>query len=446
VKTLPGMSVQPDTLNVNRVYLADFDRITYSQVAWTPEDILQLTTSLEQKLKLLLLVKSHVIIPIPHLLESELAHEVIGRHPELFTSGAVVPSLQEGFSSVRDFLQKKLVDEDRFQASLYQGAGQDDIAAMVDESATIVHWNSVKATEWFRTRLLADLNDPHSLLRLAFKAQGLSLLPETIEQIEQHDKLSRTDVYKVAKGLGDLRQWELLANYADFVYYLGDALGVKSEGILPQENLLDFTLSDLASGDTSLSENEVFAKVFIDIVKAITSTHFPADFLDTLSIQDAIELHKIAIQTEFVEKYNAIQQKTKEGLSIHDPERLVLTLEELGNYEVELHRQFEYALRCELPIKLRERRSRGLAEMLHTIATLIIPFYGNVDAARQLLISGLTVTGRGEVVKRIKRRVVAGVDATQRLVDRRDISERPLLLEFVDRMKGRYVDYLSEEA
>jgi hypothetical protein len=433
----------PEELTNSRVYLSDFDRVTYSQVAWTEEDIKQLVTNYQRKVKLLLLVKGHMVIPLTHLLESELAREVIGPYPELFSCRAVIPMLPQDFNTAQEFLQAQLNTPSEDKASLYQGSEQEELTALIDESAQFIRWESGNAAQWFRRRILVDIEVSQSLLNLTFKHNKLKLPKKTARKLSKIEGFDRTDVYFAAKELGDLDRWELLANYADFIYYLSDALAVQCEGILPQENLLDFSLSDLAKGKTRLTEYEVFAKLFVDIVKAVTSTYFPADFLDALSIPDAIELHGIAMQGQFIEKYNAIQQATKNSLTIHDPERLVLTLNELEAYEHELHGQFEAALQRELPAHIRERRAWDMAELFHTIATLVIPFYGNVDAARELLVSGLSVLGKDDVTRRVKKRVVSSIEAVDRVVDHRGISTKPILLEFVMKMKQRYAEYLS---
>lgn len=425
----------------SRVYLADFDRVTYSQVAWTEEDVDQLVLNYYRKIKLLLLVKGHVIIPLPHLLESELAREVLGNYPDLFACGAVITTLPAKIDSAKEFLDFQLaLRED--DVDLYSGSEPQEMAAMLDESARFISWDDEQAGDWYRQRLLADLQDHQSLLRLTFAERSLKLPQKVYRRLKKIEKFERSDVYSAAKELGDLPRWELLSAYADFLYYLSDALSVESEGLLPQENLLDFPLSDLADGRTCLTEYEVFTKLFVDTVKAITSTHFPADFLDALSIPDAIELHGIAMQNEFIEKYHLIQKTTKDSLTLHDPERLVLTLTELDTYERELHAQFEHTLQRELPAHLRERRAWTVGDMLHTVATLLIPFYGNVDAASELLISGLSILGLEDVTRRINRKVTAGIDTAERLIDRRDLSNRAVLLDFVEKMKNKYREYL----
>ncbi len=51
-----------------------------------------------------------------------------------------------------------------------------------------------------------------------------------------------------------------------------------------------------------------------------------------------------------MEKYNLIQEKTKDGLAIHDPERLIVLMEELEHLEQELHGEYQAAIEKELPL------------------------------------------------------------------------------------------------
>ena len=83
--------VRPEDITDSRVYFTEFDRTTYSQVAWTEDEVEEIKRSLERKLKLLALVKGHVVVAASHLIESELAHEILLSHPRLFSEGVVVP-------------------------------------------------------------------------------------------------------------------------------------------------------------------------------------------------------------------------------------------------------------------------------------------------------------------------------------------------------------------
>ncbi len=50
-----------DQLSPHSVYFTEFDRVTYSQVAWTPNDVEEIKRNLNRKLKLLTLTKGHVV-------------------------------------------------------------------------------------------------------------------------------------------------------------------------------------------------------------------------------------------------------------------------------------------------------------------------------------------------------------------------------------------------
>ena len=49
-------SVSPESIRASRVYFTEFDRVTYSQVAWTPDDVEAIRRNMERKLKLVVLV------------------------------------------------------------------------------------------------------------------------------------------------------------------------------------------------------------------------------------------------------------------------------------------------------------------------------------------------------------------------------------------------------
>ena len=93
----------PEQLHPHRVYFTALDRVTYSQVAWTQKDVEGIKNSLARTLKLLSLTKGHVVIAASHLLESELAREIILPYPELISRRIIVPALREDFASCNAF-------------------------------------------------------------------------------------------------------------------------------------------------------------------------------------------------------------------------------------------------------------------------------------------------------------------------------------------------------
>lgn len=302
-------SVTPEDLMDHRVFFTEFDR--YCDPALWVSDRDVIAGIIERKLKLLLITKSHVLAAASQLLESPFAHDILLKHPALLRSGALVSSMKLENPTTTEFLDRKREEDKEKQNSPYHSQIAKELAELIDDEGTTVRWSLASNSDWFRTRLATDLGDSKSLVRLVLRRKGIITPSALIDAIASEDALSRGDVDRIAARANVSGLRDVLVNYADFIYYLSGARTTNSEGVLPQENLVDFSLSELAGGETNLSEHEVFFKIFIDTVKAKTSTIFPIDFLDSISIEDAIELRNIAMRQEFTEKYNSIQVRTK---------------------------------------------------------------------------------------------------------------------------------------
>jgi hypothetical protein len=436
--------IAPDGLTASRTYLTQFDRVTYSQVAWSAEDVAGIVRNLERTLKLLSLVKGHVVIAASHLLESELARQIIGPHPELFSKHIVVPALASGFTTCRGFLESKLASESPGEAELYDGPEQREMADLIDEYALAVEWDLDATAGWFKRRLLADLRDGRSLVSLILKRHNLTTPAGLCARIEELPRISRGALYQLMKEPANTARWEILTTYADFIYYLAGATAVRSEGVLPQENIVDFRLDELAGRATPLSEHEVFVKIFIDIVKAETATWFPGDFLEAIDVPEAIALHGVAVDSRFVEKYNAIETKTKASLRLTDPESLVLRLEEIDQLEVELAAEFTRAIQQEIPSRQLDESERHAMEFMSAVGSLVVPAYGTALGVKELVVSGLRLAGHGDAASFVQEKVETGVEALREVVSGRPAGERAVLLGFVDKLKRQYARRMSQ--
>jgi hypothetical protein len=436
--------IAPESLTAARVYFTQFDRVTYSQVAWTPADVERIKRSLARKVKLLALVKGHVVIAASHLLESELAHEVLFDHPRLLSEGVVVPALRSEFGSVGAFLDAKIAEGK--EGEVYAGPARRDMARLLDgEAALAVRWDVASTSGWFKRRLLADLREDGTLLRTWLARERILVPANFLASLEGLENPSRKDVYKLAQATGNKRLWTVACEWADFLYYLSGALAVRSEGVLPQENLLDFSLSDLAGGRTQLTDLEVFFKIYVDLVKTATGLYFPVDLLDALTTEDALDLHRIAIDDDFTAKYEAIQTRTKAGLMLQDAERLVLALREVETYERELRANYARTIDRELPLYLRARKRKLGTRILQAIGSLFVPYFDAPQNAQELVVSGLKFAGKDAAAKAFESRTARGVRALQRLARRGDADARPVLLAFADEVRRRYASTLGIE-
>lgn len=430
-------SVTPRELTSHRAFFTEYDRYG-GPCEWASESELEsIRRLLERHLKLLLLSKAHVVIAGSHLLESSFAQDLLLQHPTLLASNAVVPSIKNKHPSTVEFLRCKREELERRPTNPVHSSKAEELAKLIDASATVVRWTLSSNSGWFRDRLARDLDDEKSLIRLALRREGIIPPQFLVDRIRIEENPSRDTVAHLVANARIPEMQEIIRNYTDFLYYVSGARTAQSEGVLPQENLVDYSLSELAGRKTRLSEHEVFFKLFIDTVKAKTSTIFPVDFLDAISIEDAVELREIGLSHEFIEKYNAIQLKTKEALAIRDPERLVLLLNELDEFETQLHERFKSALDQELPTRIREEKQRSASRVLQSVASIFIPGY-NPDAYRELIVSGLRWIGRDSVAKAVEERIQKGLDACEEALEAMSLLERQVLLDYVDQLKMKY--------
>jgi len=435
-------SVFPDELPAHKVFFTEFD-VHGDPSVWAASRDREaaLQRSLERKLKLLLLTKSNILVAASQLLESPFAHDLLLRHPRLLNTGAIISSIKLDHASSIDFLDVKREEEQARPSSPYHFAVAEDVARMIDEVGTSVRWPLELMSDWFRDRLVGDLADEKSLIRIAMLQEGILFPVELGESISEEQSLSRNRVDELTATYGDSRLRDYVNLYSDFIYYLSGARATESEGVLPQENLIDVSVSDLLGAKTRLSEGEIFFKIFIDTVKAKTSTVFPEGFLDAISIEDAIDLRSVAVSSEFVNQYNQLQLMTKQAITIRDPEKLVLQLEELEEFESGLFQRFNRALDAEMGSRLVEARQRSAGQVLHSLSSIAIPGYG-VDSCKDLVVSGLRWAGKRDVADVIDRKVEAGLGACKTTLERMGLIERQVLLDYVDNLKKKYIEKL----
>ena len=386
-------SFTPDQLPAHRTFFTEFDRDP--ALVGVPTDVVD--ANMLRKLKLLVLTKSHVVIAASQLLESDTAHRLVLKYPALVTSGAVVSSMKARHPTTSQFLEEKRATEGAQKAGFLAG-----------------------------------------LLNAIARRQRIELPGSIADDLEREEGLSRARVGTVVADRGNKGTSFLLRAYADFLYYLSGARTTDSMGVLPQDNFLDFTFSELLGRPSGMSEEEVFFKIFIDTVKAKTETIFPEAFLDSLSLAQALELREVGLQRGFIEGYNTIQTKTKDALELRDKEGLVLLLRELDELEEGMHASFSAALDRELSSREREARQRAAGRTLKTLTSMAYPRLFEPGAYKELFASTLEWMGRAEAVESVDERIARGHAALETLLEKSGILEKQPLLDFVSEMNRRY--------
>lgn len=428
--------IDPTSLKIPRAYFTEFDRVTYSQVAWTAEDVQEIKRNLERKVKLLGLIKGVVIIATSHLFESELAQEFIRKNPIVLEKGIILPALISKYKSFSDFLSTKR--EESKEREKYLSNDKEEINTLLSNCVdAVVRWDVNLTTKWFKERLLQDLEDERSVLRFNLSPVPPSLIADASFRIGELKSPSRGEVYNIAKISGNKILWTRLCDYTDFIYYLSGARAVNSEGVLPQENLIDFGVADLVRRKTKLSDYEIFYRIFLSIIKDKTQKFFPVEILDLLDFEDIVELRKTLLHSGFVEKYNRLMEKTRERVEIADTEQLILSVDQLAQFENELHSIFTDTVVAEVyQMKKIDLQKRGV-KVLTSLGSLLT-FYGTITSVIQLTVNVLSLLGFNTQIRQAERRIEQNLQRMKRFVDRSSLDKKPILLKFLSEISKKY--------
>jgi len=169
--------------------------------------------------------------------------------------------MKYGHDSTLDFLNDKREEQQNDSKNPYHTKIAKEVADTIDDIGICVRWTLEENSTWFRDRLVSDIDDPKSLIRITLKHQNVIVPHDFSKLINECEFLIRGKVGAIAKSYGNPDLENIVNAYSDFIYYVSGARTTKSEGVLPQENLVDFSIGDLLGKKTKLSDYEIFLKI-----------------------------------------------------------------------------------------------------------------------------------------------------------------------------------------
>ncbi len=300
-----------------------------------------------------------------------------------------------------------------------------------------VRWDASKTSEYFRQKLLRDLNDEDSLLHFNLRGTSKEKIDYFAKEIESIGTLSRKDVYARASKSNDEGIRVLVPEYADFIYYLAGALAVECEGAVPQENLVDFSFTDVITRKTHLSESDIFYRIFIDIIESKVHKYLPVDVLDRLSFKEIVDLRKTLLGKNFIEKYNRVMNLAKAAVDISDPERLIFNLQQLNDYETELREIFRQCVEVEVYKKQEIETTKSGLRVLGNVAS-VVSFSGVVESIYKLVVNVMDYVGIGQHHAIWEEKISTRLRALEIFVDTSSQLEKRIFLEFLKEVAKKY--------
>jgi hypothetical protein len=334
----------------------------------------------ERRLKLLLLLKTHVVCAVSHL-KSPIAVDLFKQNPFLLNQGHVVPAIRDSVSSIAD-------------AFVVSADSQDDIYSDLvpfyeAHISTAVNWGLQDNSGWFQNRFREELSDPLSVLRRNIPTVGDDAIDKFLNGLSTTDILDRSTIERWIQTLTPDVQ-KVVRVFRDLLYHISGARVVNCENSLPQDEYLDFDLADLSQKRTRLSDDMVFWKLFVE--HAFASLHMrtvPIEILDVIEFTDIVAIREPLMESGFQTKYDEMVRLAIEIARGPSP-RLLENAERLEQIRESLDITFQDVFEKELPFFIRNRKPKLGTDMASNSISIglgvlgLIPMIGTVASAVSL--------------------------------------------------------------
>lgn len=329
-------AIYPEKLSGPRSYFTDID----------PKDRSYVQTDVVRKLKLQLLTKQNIVIAASSLFH-DIGFHLFSSDPGLtkcLQNGIVLPAVRDEFDGIVGF----------FDSKKNEGYSSNSGVYFTSNTKHYVPWNLQENTQWFQKVFIDNVIDERSLFRSKSQLSQSTAL-ELIARLDCLIKskpggqgyLSREDISNVASTMGESISG-YLNNFGNLIYRLSGARVVNSEGHFPQSNLANL---GFAGNERQLADTRIFWELYIEaVISNITSAaRLSQDRLDSLSFQDVLAIREGLFDVAFAETFDSLMQLAKKDIDVHDPNKLLLTQDEIS------------AISSRLAALLRERIGKEVA-------------------------------------------------------------------------------------
>ncbi len=359
--------INPNDLNGARVYFTGFDSQSY--ITQNKDERLNI---LQRTLKVLLLTKNKIVFGASHL-KGDLAKEILEQAPFLFENNLLLPALRNEHNGNLENAINGKNDIDLKGFNCYVG------------------WDLEDNTTWFQEKILEGFKYQNSLLRNNIQFTTNHKINEIIEKLEKSKYFDR-DSSNIITSLLNKNDLQFYKRYQNLVYNISGSRVVNCESSLDQENMnLDYSLTDIENKKTTLSEVEIFHRIFIEQVLNTlhrNNTLFNISFIDALTFKDIVDLRERIEQSSFIEKYNRLVNKSSQTIMKNDYIDFY-SLQEILQLSDEIHLNFNKDIEKEAETYLKRQKrydnEKKIWEPVYNIIKSFNPVSSTLDQGKNLI-------------------------------------------------------------
>lgn len=437
--------INPTSFNGPRAYFTDFD---YKIVRFK-DDKEKYRKEVERRLKILLLTKNTIVCAASHLTH-EFVYNLFKDNPILLTEGMILPALRRDMDHITDYLEERIIEKKQPFAQdleIKNDLKENMKAFYRDHVNKVVNWELIENTTWFKTTLLRLLKNEHSVIRRNLLSLSKRNLDSLLNEIERNKILTREIILKGISSWPTKEQ-RILLNFVNLIYHMSGARVVNCESALPQENYIDYSLTDFFKHRATLSDTQVFLKIFFELAFEILHKNaLSVDLLDLLSFEDINHLREPIEKSSFRKKYDELIQKSIQIMmkSENNLEDVVYDIKKTGEILDQISKTFEEIFKQELPEFLKKKYKETTKELWKSTLSIgigiagLVPYLGNIATPLSLFQSLREIFVNLKQSFRSKREIhnynlylKNKEKRLRQLIEKYPISEKSILLDILD--------------
>ncbi len=342
--------IPANTLKGANAYFTNFDHRIISEIS---NDEIALK-NIERNLKVLLLTKNNVVCAASHLV-TPFSYNLFKQNPVLLNEDLVIPALRSDIEDVEElFLKEDIIKYyDKNAIEFYN-----------ENLNLVVEWDLINNSDWFRKVFLSGFQDENSVLRRSLTNISNDEFEKIYSKINSVQILDRKSIEKAFINFDDETK-KTVKNYRELIYYISGARVVNCESNLPQENYIDYSLTDIDNRKIILSDIQIFWKIFLELVfEKINNISIPFELLDLLSFNDINEIRQPILESNFISNYDKIVKSGFSSLNKIDDDQLLYNVNEISKLAEIIQKQFTSAIEKELISFLKKRRKKSIFKLV----------------------------------------------------------------------------------
>lgn len=307
-------------------YFTNFDNRIVSETI----DKDNLKRRCERTLKVLLLTKNNVVCAASHL-TNEISYEILSKNPIILEKEMLIPAFRIDKTDISELFENKHISQDK----------KDRYTDFYKENLKkVLSWELRDNANWFQEKFIHSLSLDKSVIRtnLSLKNEEVGAF---IQKLKQQEILSREVINRLTSNFDNDDKRNINA-FRELVYHMSGARVTNCESSIPQENYIDYSLTNIETRKTCLSDLQIFWKMYIELLfEKLNKSTLSIEVLDSLSFEDIYHIREPIQKSKFIEKYHQLHKIAQSSVVHANNQDILFNSDEISSIAQELAKGFD---------------------------------------------------------------------------------------------------------